>query len=138
MSGRGTKQYEAWTEDADKTDLKSVDFVPPNEDLFSSQNNGEIPPLQNWVGKNLITTPCSNENAVIKFLFIPFIVEEEEEKATVEKDSLGLLDGSDTSKPVSRVLHENEKHKYQEVYKETASQTVHENLRPGTFNREEF
>ena len=34
--------------------------------------------LRKWENKQLVTVPCSDEDAIIDFVFIPFIVEEEE------------------------------------------------------------
>jgi hypothetical protein len=71
--------------------LNSVDFAPLQTELDAFLENDENPPLHLWEDKYLVTLPCSNARSLIKFLFVPFIVEEDEipdgEKDWTEQNS---------------------------------------------------
>ena len=71
--------------------MNSVDFVPLQTELDAFNKIDENPPLHLWENKYLVTLPCSNARSLINFLFVPFIVEEDEipddEKDWTEKNS---------------------------------------------------
>jgi len=83
-SGKGEKRYEAWSEDKNKIDLNAIDFAPTDEQLNKFRMKGKIPPLRLWEDKYLVTIPCSDANAVVEFLFVPFIDEQVEYEMSEE------------------------------------------------------
>ena len=76
-SGRGGKEEEKWSEDKNHFDINGQEFVP---DVARDQAHPiELPLALNfWKGKQLITTSCDNNLSVIEFLFVPFVVEDED------------------------------------------------------------
>lgn len=79
-SRRGGKEYGSWEEDKDKADLNANDFVPMMSELEPYLNEGKVPPLDLWKDKFLVTVPCSDIDAVVEFVFVPFIQEEKDEE----------------------------------------------------------
>lgn len=49
-------------------------------------NKKSKPPLKLWAGKQLVSTPCSNIDAMIEWLFVPYIVEDDPDGVEVEDD----------------------------------------------------
>jgi hypothetical protein len=84
VANRGNIPLEPWN---DKTLLHSMSprlaeklgsieksmFVPLDKDESES-----LQPLDLWAGKIVTTVPCFDEDAVIKFVIVPFIVEDEQ------------------------------------------------------------
>lgn len=84
VANRGNFPLEPWK---DKTLLQSMSpklieklgvvnktmFVP-----FDNSGAGLLQPLELWEGKIVTTVPCFDEDAIIKFVFVPFIVEDKE------------------------------------------------------------
>ena len=70
---RGTEDAIDW-EDKDYAKLKSE-----RDALLSSQNNSDIDwkPLSEWNGEQIITTQCTNLGAVIEWVYVPFIAEDD-------------------------------------------------------------
>lgn len=73
---------------ARRGDLDEEDWFGEREDFFESyedldedigniEDNRDYPPLLYWLGKQIMATRCSNKGAVIKWILVPFIVEEE-------------------------------------------------------------
>ena len=68
------------------------DLVPDNLDDLEG-----LPQLHKWNGMQLVSTQCSNKNAVIEWIYVPFIIEEVAvatnltEVATEEGDSIEEL-----------------------------------------------
>jgi len=85
-SGRGEDDTDDWEEDAklDKADKSDDESLTPDIENFEAlkAEHGK-PPLKLWSGKQLVSTPCSNTDAVIEWLFVPYIVE----------DSLDVVEG---------------------------------------------
>ena len=86
VSGRGEDDTDDWEEDAklDKEDKSDEESLTPDIENFEAlkAEHGK-PPLNLWSGKQLVSTPCSNTDAVIEWLFVPYIVE----------DSLDVVEG---------------------------------------------
>lgn len=77
-SGRGDTIYEAWREDQNRLKLNATDFAPEEEHLMKFRDDSSTYlPLSFWENKFLVTVPCSDEKAVLDFIFVPFIEEEE-------------------------------------------------------------
>jgi hypothetical protein len=77
-SGRGGKRYMPWEEDVNKVDLNNnKDFVPLPDELRPFLEQGILPPIILWKNKSLVTIPCSDSDAVIEFVFVPFIIEDQ-------------------------------------------------------------
>lgn len=75
VTGRGKHEYTPWKEDRNKDQLTSIDFIP--HEAMNEVNNGDrLLPLRLWKHKQLVTIPCSNEDAIVDFVTMPFIVEE--------------------------------------------------------------
>ena len=79
VSRRGGTEYVSWEEDKDRADLNANDFVPMMSELEPYLKEGKVPPLDLWKDKFLVTVPCSDMDAVVEFVFVPFVEEEEEE-----------------------------------------------------------
>lgn len=77
--GRGDKDEEDW--DADENDSKKA--AGAKKDGNSSSH------LSEWADDHVVTTQCTNDGAIIEWLFVPFIVE------NVTQNETELLDGSD-------------------------------------------
>jgi hypothetical protein len=89
-SRRGGKEYGSWEEDKDRADLNANDFVPMMSEMEPYLNEGKVPPLDLWKDKIVVTVPCSDIDAVVEFVFVPFIQEEE-----VKDDAENEEEGSD-------------------------------------------
>ncbi len=73
--GRGKTEYSPWKEDKNRQHFDTVDFVS-NQAKKIRQRGGELHlPVRLWKNKQLVTVPCTDDSAVIDFLFVPFIVE---------------------------------------------------------------
>jgi hypothetical protein len=88
--GRSKIEYTPWAEDGDKEQLDTVDFVPKILEKIARQGD-RVLPVRLWKGKQLVTVPCSNDDAIIEFVFVPFIVEDED-PTTEEIDSLTTIE----------------------------------------------
>ena len=84
VSGRGEPDFDDWEEDA-KIEKHAMDdeetLVPDQEDIDAAKKSGGKLPLKLWAGKQLISTPCSNADAVIEWVYVPYIIEEDSEDA---------------------------------------------------------
>lgn len=94
VSGRGGKRYIPWEEDENRVDLNHIDFVPWNDtELERLLEQGQVPPIELWQDKLLVTVPCSGSSAaVLEFLFVPFVLEEEEDVHDEPKASVNIQD----------------------------------------------
>jgi len=72
--GRGDRDEEEWKEDISKLGLKA-NVMDKN---ISKSRNGELAPWSNWTGEPLVTTRCSNIGAIVEWVYVPFIVEGED------------------------------------------------------------
>lgn len=113
VAGRGSSDEEDWlgnreddddeesrdSSDEDANDDEDAEHVI-DKDTFSLEEDdtieGEIkedsfPPLTEWEGKQLIATKCSNSGALIEWLLVPFIVEEDnapiEDSANIDEET---------------------------------------------------
>ena len=84
VSGRGRDdEGESWAEDENVEGLNAQagdneTLVPDAEDLEQlGPVDGKLP-LRLWSGKQLVSVPCSDADAVIEWLYVPFILEEED------------------------------------------------------------
>lgn len=84
VANRGYFPLEPWNDD---TLLQNMSpklikkLGQTNKTLFSPFDDTEtrqLQPLDRWEGKIVTTVPCFDEDAVIKFVFVPFITEDEE------------------------------------------------------------
>ena len=89
--GRSQTEYSPWKEDENKERLDSVDFLPKkvkpkkgetNVDTMAKEGS-KLKSLRLWKFKQLVTIPCSDEDAIIDFVFVPFIVEEDDKEDSV-------------------------------------------------------
>ena len=74
------------------------DYEELDKDLeeIEAQHEGEFPPLQYWLGRQLMMTRCSNEGAVVEWTFVPFIEDDDEE--SVDSDSVTTIDETSEDK----------------------------------------
>lgn len=77
--GRGDKDEDDWEEDSwseeeeeDSNEEETAKFTVHQRKL-SDSTNLELTPLSEWNGKQLITTRCDNLDAVIEWVYIPFV-----------------------------------------------------------------
>lgn len=79
--------------DKDELDWHDEEYIARKQgsasDTDSEQLEDEgVAPLSEWAGDEVITTQCSNVKAVIEWVFVPFIVENEEEDNNAATDEL--------------------------------------------------
>lgn len=71
---RGTKDETDWEEKDESSDPTTASEA---ERALIDEEDLDWPPLSQWLNEQVITTQCTNEGAVIEWLFVPFIVEDE-------------------------------------------------------------
>ncbi|KAL7495402.1 hypothetical protein ACHAWT_003862 [Skeletonema menzelii] len=76
VQGRSAMDKEEWIRHEDDDDPDEL--WPWERDNAIEYSDNGFKSLKYWDGIHLQTTPCSNEGAVIEFLYVPFIVEEYE------------------------------------------------------------
>jgi hypothetical protein len=78
VRGEGDEKYSSDNEDAEGMEEIDKDNFSLDEDDANDDemDHGELPPLSEWEGKQLIATRCSNTGALIEWLVVPFIVED--------------------------------------------------------------
>lgn len=74
VRGRGTQDELDWADEQ-------------NEEKDDANEGGTVLPLSHWKGEQLITTQCSNKDAVIEWVFVPYIVEEASNETVSESDT---------------------------------------------------
>jgi len=82
VAQRGGKDEDDWFGEREEFFESYEDLDEELED--TEEEDTEYQSLLYWLGKQLMTTRCSNEGAVIKWTLVPFIVEEEEEEEEEE------------------------------------------------------
>lgn len=87
--GRGNKEYTPWNEDEKREHLNTVDFVSKKAKKMRQKTEGQQLPLRLWKNKQLVTVPCTDESAVIDFLFVPFIVENDDSEEDNMEEGVG-------------------------------------------------
>lgn len=75
VRGRGSQDEVKWAGETGDVE---------NED---TSEDGTILPLSNWKGEQIVTTQCSNKDAVIEWLFVPYIVEEASNETVPESET---------------------------------------------------
>ena len=76
VRGRGDKDEDDWEVDEDDA----------NEDLVPDGELNETA-LRKWIGMQVVSTQCSNKDAVIEWLYVPFIVEEHNETTASDSEA---------------------------------------------------
>ena len=80
--GRGGKDELDW-EDENYTKRGA-----PEADTIDEKVEEEAPPLSEWIGEDIITTQCTNIDAVIEWVFVPYVIEDDDENDAAEKDKV--------------------------------------------------
>ena len=107
--GRGQTEYTPWKEDGNKERLDGVEFLPKkvkpeNGETGATEGESKLKSLRLWKFKQLVTIPCSDEDAIVDFVFVPFIVEDDEEEdsqaslgdgATIEESKESIVTDAD-------------------------------------------
>jgi hypothetical protein len=74
--GRGEQEdFESLSDDKDPN--KGEAMMPES----ARYPDGTLVPLKKWKGKQLVSTRCSNTDAVIEWLYVPYILEDADEPA---------------------------------------------------------
>jgi len=81
--GRGDQDEVHWDEGEDEGGELTVAAGPGSRN--ESFKAGEWEPLSEWMEQELVTTQCTNVGAVIEWLFVPFIVEEDSPGSSEEE-----------------------------------------------------
>jgi hypothetical protein len=85
------EEEEAYEESSHEEDpLDQIDedsFSVDGDDMDEEEHDGGRAPLSDWAGEQLIATRCSNVGAVIEWVLVPYIVEEEEEQGVDSLDN---------------------------------------------------
>jgi hypothetical protein len=94
---RGDGDEKEWSEDVTKHGAKVKRLDGPG----MKSNSTQLAPLSDWNGEQLVTTKCSNNGAVIEWIYVPFIVEdqleEKEDNVTVEEANMAHGEVEETS-----------------------------------------
>jgi hypothetical protein len=65
-------------------DHRDPSAIAPGE---VKKDNEEYRHLMYWLGEHLMATRCSNEGAVIEWILVPFIVEDDNDETDVVRES---------------------------------------------------
>lgn len=98
VQGRSDEDKEEWLRPEEDDDPDEL-WPWEGENATEYSDNG-FKSLKYWDGIQLQTTPCSNEGAVIEFLYVPFIVEEYEgegESSTDNKSDVAAVAVDETT-----------------------------------------
>ena len=76
VARRGNEDEEDWFDARENFYEDYEDFDEDLEEL-EAEFEGEYPPLQYWLGRQLMMTRCSNDGAIVEWTLVPFIVEDE-------------------------------------------------------------
>ena len=102
VSGRGDLDEEDWFgqrgEDEevssqvdkpgeDETAVDVDNFSVDEDDEPNSKGSDGRSPLRDWAGEQLIATRCSNSGAIVEWIVVPFIVEEDESEEDATNSS---------------------------------------------------
>lgn len=83
VMGRSETNYSPWKEDENKEQFNTVDFLPIKAKKITADGNGEgtrrLKSLRLWKSKQLVTIPCIDKDAIVDFVFVPFITEDDDE-----------------------------------------------------------
>jgi Core-2/I-Branching enzyme len=74
--GRGDHDEEAWAEDLAKRGMTARVDIEVSASIDTLKT---LPPWSNFNGVQLVTTRCSNIGAIVEWVYVPFIVENENE-----------------------------------------------------------
>lgn len=88
--GRSTTEYTPWKEDEDRENYNTADYIP--ERASELIKNNRLPALRLWKDKQMVTIPCRDEDAVVKFVFVPFIIEDQ------NQDTVNMIPDEDEKK----------------------------------------
>lgn len=77
--GRGKVEYKPWKEDENTEYYNTVDFLPKKAKKLITNDGTSRKSLRLWKSKQLVTIPCHDEDAIVDFLFVPFILEDDDE-----------------------------------------------------------
>jgi len=83
VRGRGNGDEVPWDPE-DEEDDNTSDHKGEEDD--EGDGDGGLPPLTKWLDQEIVTTQCTNEGAVIEWIFVPFITEDYD-----------IVDGADDS-----------------------------------------
>ena len=78
---RGSKDELDWN-DKESRKQTSTSSEPEPTTLESSSKVAPPAPLSEWSGEDIVTTRCDNVDGVIEWVFVPYIVEEDDEDET--------------------------------------------------------
>ncbi|GKY92373.1 hypothetical protein MPSEU_000208200 [Mayamaea pseudoterrestris] len=91
VAGRGAQDEADWEAIVDGAQTETVAASETN-------SSSELKPLSEWHEREVITTQCTNTGAVIEWLFVPFIVEEEERlEASPSEGDADLINDSESN-----------------------------------------
>lgn len=76
VRGRGNQDEVVWADGTDEN----------GEAQSDTSEDATILPLSNWQGEQIVTTQCSNKDAVIEWVFVPYIVEEASNETVSESE----------------------------------------------------
>ena len=75
--------------DQDELDWDDENYVKTygmNITVEDSDDEEEIPPLSEWNGEEIVTTQCTNKKAVIEFVFVPYVEEDDTDEETEDSE----------------------------------------------------
>eukprot|EP00934_Nitzschia_sp_Nitz4_P000324 Nitzschia sp. Nitz4//scaffold253_size28098//4068//6740//NITZ4_008137-RA/size28098-snap-gene-0.33-mRNA-1//1//CDS//3329544288//324//frame0 len=89
VAGRGDGDEEDWfgvREDDEDEDEDEEENSEEDEDTAMEVAPDGLPSLHRWSDSQLISTKCSNKGAIIEWVVVPFIVEQDESEAVAEEE----------------------------------------------------
>jgi hypothetical protein len=101
--GRGDADEEHKKEEYEETSItgdEKEDGTGGDKEL----SEGQLQPLRRYQGRKLVTTKCSNTGAIIEWLFVPFIVENEEVQTNQTKEGTEVPNNESTEEPANEEL----------------------------------
>eukprot|EP00521_Asterionellopsis_glacialis_P007979 CAMPEP_0195281832 /NCGR_PEP_ID=MMETSP0707-20130614/976_1 /TAXON_ID=33640 /ORGANISM="Asterionellopsis glacialis, Strain CCMP134" /LENGTH=357 /DNA_ID=CAMNT_0040340755 /DNA_START=182 /DNA_END=1255 /DNA_ORIENTATION=- len=89
-----------------KTTSNDGDRAPPEDSKNTDESENEtdeenagkygMAPLKNWVGEQIVTTSCSNVGAVLEFVFVPYIEEDDAEEEDEDQSDFNETEEKNT------------------------------------------
>ena len=104
--GRGNRDELDWEDDDYDPELE-------NDDISDNDDDEEWAPLSEWLEQEIVTTQCTNKGAVIEWLFVPFITEDNEDDTDV--GSVVNHEETPASKSHQKPADEQEGQKHEEL-----------------------
>lgn len=92
VHGRGSQDEVDWVDEDNDDDDEEIEG---NE--FDETTDATSMPLSYWQGEQIVTTQCSNKAAVIEWVFVPYIVEEDANETDTQSSESEVISNEETA-----------------------------------------